>query len=42
MAYLGTHPSDRGADACRLFWVVNCRLLGLYQVGRVPDESTIN
>ena len=42
MAYLGTLPSDRGGDTCRLFGVVNCRLLGLYQVGCVPDESTIN
>ena len=39
MAYLGTLPSDRGGDTCRLFWVVNCRFLGLYQVGCVPDES---
>ena len=42
MAYLRTLPSDRGGDTCRLFGVVNCRFLGLYQVGCVPDESTIN
>ena len=42
MAYLGTLPSDRGGDTCRLFGVVNCRFLGLYQVGCLPDESTIN
>ena len=32
MAYLGTLPSDRGGDTCRLFGVVGC----------VPDESTRN
>ena len=42
MAYLRTLPSDRGGDTCRLFGVVNCRFLELYQVGCVPDESTIN
>lgn len=42
MAYLGTLPSDRGGDTCRLFGVVKCRFLGLYEVGCVPDESTIN
>ena len=42
MAYLGTLPSDRGGDTCRLFGVVNFRFMGLYQVGCVPDESIIN
>ena len=42
MAYLGTLPSDRGGDTCRLFGVVKFRFMGLYQVGCVPDESTIN
>ena len=42
MAYLGTLPSDRGGDTCGLFGVVNFRFMGLYQVGCVPDESTIN
>ena len=42
MVYLGTLPSDRGGDTCGLFGVINFRFMGLYQVGCVPDESTIN
>ena len=42
MAYLGTLPSDRGGDTCRLFGVVNFRFMGLYPVRCVLDESAIN